>query len=44
MSLTKEKKTELIGKYGYPHGFFWFWLHDYFRFGAFGGVILPTWS
>jgi len=35
---------ELIGQHGYTHGFVHFWLHDYFRFGALGGIILPTWQ
>jgi glucan biosynthesis protein C len=36
--------VELVGQHGYPHGFGWFWLHDYFRFGTLDGVILPTWN
>ena len=35
---------ELMGKHGYTHGFGWFWLHDYFRFGTLEGLILPTWQ
>jgi hypothetical protein len=36
--------VELVGKHGYAHDYGWFWLHDYFRFGALDGVILPTWN
>ena len=35
---------ELIGQHGYAHGLAHFWLHDYFRFGALDGIILPTWQ
>ncbi len=35
---------ELAGQLGYRHGFLHFWLHDYFRFGALDGIILPTWQ
>ena len=35
---------ELTVKYGYRHGFGWFWLHDYFRFGMVGPLFLPTWN
>lgn len=36
--------VELTTQHGYTHGFAWFWLHDYFRFGKLDGVILPTWN
>ncbi|SEL70506.1 Acyltransferase family protein [Sphingomonas palmae] len=36
--------VELVTKRGYPHGFAWFWLHDYFRFDARLGMPLPTWN
>lgn len=35
---------ELVGQHGYKYGFLHFWLHDYFRFGALDGIILPTWQ
>lgn len=35
---------ELMFKHGYTAGFAHFWLHDYFRFGALDGIILPTWQ
>jgi len=36
--------VELVGKHGYRHGFTWFWLHDYFRFGTLSGIVMPTWN
>lgn len=36
--------VELMVKHGYPHGFGWFWSHDYFRFGKLDGIDLPTWN
>ncbi|WP_288458984.1 acyltransferase [uncultured Sphingomonas sp.] len=36
--------VELSARYGYPHGFWHFWLHDYFRFGRLGPLVLPTWN
>lgn len=36
--------VELTVKHGYTHSFAWFFGHDYFRFGALDGVILPTWN
>lgn len=36
--------VELVGKHGYDHGFGYFWLHDYFRFGTLFGIIMPTWN
>ena len=36
--------VELVTKRGYPHGFAWFWLHDYFRFDTTLGMALPTWN
>ena len=36
--------VELMGQHGYAHGLGHFWLHDYFRFGALDGIILPTWQ
>ncbi|BBE33465.1 acyltransferase family protein [Sphingosinicella microcystinivorans] len=35
---------ELMFKHGYTESFGHFWLHDYFRFGALDGIILPTWQ
>ena len=35
---------ELMGQHGYAHGLAHFWWHDYFRFGALDGIILPTWQ
>lgn len=35
---------ELTVKHGYTGSFGHFWLHDYFRFGALEGIILPTWQ
>ena len=36
--------VELTTQHGYDGGFGWFWLHDYFRFGTFRSLILPTWQ
>ncbi|KQT35145.1 hypothetical protein ASG29_03220 [Sphingomonas sp. Leaf412] len=36
--------VELTTKYGYTFGFAHFWLHDYFRFGTLGPLVLPTWN
>jgi peptidoglycan/LPS O-acetylase OafA/YrhL len=36
--------VELVTKRGYPHGFAWFWWHDYFRFDSTLGLPLPTWN
>jgi glucans biosynthesis protein C len=36
--------VELTFRHGYPADFGWFWLHDYFRFGKLGGIMLPTWN
>jgi len=35
---------QLSTQYGYAHGFGWFLAHDYFRFGALHGIVLPTWQ
>ena len=35
---------ELTTQHGYAQDFGYFLLHDYFRFGSVGGVILPTWQ
>ena len=35
---------ELTTQHGYTHDFGYFLLHDYFRFGNVGGVMLPTWQ
>jgi hypothetical protein len=32
--------VELSFKHGYAPGFGWFWLHDYFRFGEIGGIVV----
>jgi hypothetical protein len=34
--------VELVTQHGYAGGFARFWLHDYFRFGALGGIVLPA--
>jgi surface polysaccharide O-acyltransferase-like enzyme len=36
--------VELTVKRGYHAPFWHFWWHDYFRFGSFGGLIVPTWQ
>ncbi|WP_294196608.1 acyltransferase family protein [uncultured Sphingomonas sp.] len=36
--------VELREKYGYPHGFGHFWLHDYFQFTSIGTLFLPAWN
>lgn len=36
--------AELQAKFGYPHGFWHFWTHDYFRFGLLHGIVLPTYN
>jgi hypothetical protein len=36
--------VELTTQHGYTHGFGYFLLHDYFRFGALDGIIMPTWN
>ncbi|QNO26108.1 acyltransferase family protein [Sphingopyxis sp. OPL5] len=35
---------DLKGQHGYPHGFLYFWLHDYFGFRFIDGIALPTWQ
>ena len=35
---------ELTTRYGYDRGFVHFYLHDAFRFGAVGPVVLPAWN
>lgn len=35
---------ELTTQHRYTHDFGYFLLHDYFRFGTVGGVVLPTWQ
>ncbi|KQN92343.1 hypothetical protein ASE95_06240 [Sphingomonas sp. Leaf231] len=35
---------ELRAKYGYAEGVVHFWLHDYFRFGLLGPLMLPAWN
>jgi glucan biosynthesis protein C len=35
---------ELMGQHGYHASLGHFWWHDYFRFGALDGIILPTWQ
>lgn len=36
--------AELQAKAGYSHGFWYFWTHDYFRFGLLEGIVLPTYN
>jgi hypothetical protein len=36
--------VELVVKHGYAQDYWWFWTHDYFRFGKLHGVVLPTWN
>ncbi len=36
--------VELVSQHGYPRSLGAFWLHDYFRFGALEGIVLPTWQ
>lgn len=36
--------VELTTKFGYAQGFAHFYLTDYFRFGAVGPLVLPTWN
>jgi hypothetical protein len=36
--------VELSTQHGYAHGFGHFLAHDYFRFGALDGIVLPTWN
>lgn len=35
---------ELVTQHGYAGSLSTFWLHDYFRFGTLGGIVLPTWQ
>ena len=35
---------ELTTQHGYHRDFGYFVIHDYFRFGSLGGVLLPTWQ
>jgi surface polysaccharide O-acyltransferase-like enzyme len=35
---------DLTGQHGYTRDFGYFWLHDYFRFRAIDGIVLPTWQ
>jgi surface polysaccharide O-acyltransferase-like enzyme len=36
--------VELVTQHGYAHGFLYFWLNDYFRFGTLAGIVMPTWN
>lgn len=36
--------VELVTQHGYRGGLSHFWAHDYFRFGALDGIVLPTWQ
>lgn len=36
--------VELVVGHGYAHSYAWFWSHDYFRFAALDGIVLPTWN
>jgi hypothetical protein len=36
--------VELVVKHGYAHDYLSFWTHDYFRFGALNGIVLPTYN
>jgi hypothetical protein len=36
--------VELVTQHGYAHGYFWFVVHDYFRFGKLAGIVVPTWD
>ena len=36
--------AELQAKAGYGHDFWYFWTHDYFRFGMLEGIVLPTYN
>jgi peptidoglycan/LPS O-acetylase OafA/YrhL len=36
--------VELTTKYGYAESLGHFWMHDYFRFGTLGPIVLPTWN
>lgn len=36
--------VELTTQHGYAHDFGYFLRHDYFRFGAVAGIVLPTWQ
>lgn len=36
--------AELQVKAGYSHDFWYFWTHDYFRFGVLEGIVLPTYN
>lgn len=36
--------VELTSQHGYAAGLGHFWLHDYFRFGRLGPILLPTWN
>ncbi len=33
----------LVTHFGYPHGFGYFLVHDYYRFQSIDGVLMPTW-
>lgn len=36
--------VELQFKHGYTASYWHFWTHDYFRFGALDGIVMPTWQ
>ncbi len=36
--------VELVSQHGYARGYLYFWGHDFFRFGALSGIVLPTWN
>ena len=35
---------EVTTQHGYTHGYGYFLLHDYFRFGTMDGIVMPTWN
>lgn len=36
--------VELVTQHGYAQNFWYFLVHDYFRFGAMNGITLPGWN
>ncbi len=44
VTLPIQPWIELTVDHGYRHGYGYFWLHDYFRWGRYEGVPLPSWQ
>lgn len=41
--VTPQPWVALVTQHGYPHGFGYFLVHDYYRFQFIDGIAMPTW-